>query len=275
MTDHAMPQVGGWQPEMENRAAILSRSLGTYASWKASLTQYEWESPAELDPRPFWSVSNQGQQGSCQGTAFADSAEICQLMATGEYVQLSRNWAYYLSQKFDGLLGRDQGSTLNGGSKAGSQVGLVLESEFGYTDNYRQGLSAFQARYDELAEKAAARKLLGEVPLQSYDDILLFLQSLAGPVQIGIMWGIGTDWEIKQYRAGGGGHSVVFAGYLKVDKWPKPGLLQANSWGPGVGKDGWQLWHPDAVDAACRHQWNVFVGRSDMRSPIPRPKPDL
>lgn len=275
MHEFTMPEVGGWLHERENRAAILARSLPTYSDWKASLDQYQWEPPKELDPREFWKVSNQGQMGSCQGNALADSAEICNLLRTGEYVQLSRNWAYYCSQKFDGLIGRDQGSTLDGGGKAAGQVGFVLESDFAYTDNYRQGLSQFQARYDELLPKAAQFQMHGEVPLQSYDDILLFLQSLAGPVQIGVMWGLGTGWEIKQYRAGSGGHSVVFAGYLRVNGWPKPGLLQANSWGPQVGEGGWQLWHPDAVEAACRHQWNVFIGRSDMRSPVPRPKPDL
>jgi hypothetical protein len=89
------------------------------------------------------------------------------------------------------------------------------------------------------------------------------------------MWGIGTEWEITRYRAGGGGHSVVFAGNVQVAGWPKPGLLQANSWGKNVGKDGWQLWHPDAVESACRTRWNVFVGRSDMRSPRPRPIADI
>jgi hypothetical protein len=270
-----MPQVGGWLPEVENRAAILSRSLGTYAAWKSALTEYDWEAPKELDPRQWWQISNQGQMGSCQGNALADSAEICHLLQTGEVVQFSRNWAYYCSQKFDGLLGRDQGSTLNGGGKAASQIGFVLESDFPYTDNYRQGLSQFESRYDELIQKAALETMYGEVPLQSYDDIYLFLASLAGPVQIGVLWGVGNGWEIKQYRAGGGGHSVIFAGYLKVNGWPKPGLLEANSWGPQVGDRGWQLWHPDAVQAACRHQWNVFVGRSDMKSPVPRPAPDL
>lgn len=275
MTDESMPQVGGWRHDVENRAAILSRSLRTYAAWRESLGQYSWEPPKEIDPRPYWAVSNQLQMGSCQANSLADAAELCGLLANGQYVQLSRNWPYYWSQHFSGLLGRDAGSTLDGGTKCAQQIGFLREEDFPYTDNYREGLSRWNSQKDSLLAKAGEFKMLGEVPLQSYDDIYHFLASGAGVVQIGVLWGVGTEWEIRRYRGGGGGHSVLYAGYLQVEGWPKPGLLQPNSWGRAVGRDGWQLWHPDAVEAACRSKYSTFVGRSEARVPIPRPIADI
>lgn len=276
MTDQAVPQVGGWRCDLENQAEILSRSLWSYAGWRANLTQYKWEAPKEIDPRPFWQVSDQGQMGSCQSNALADAAELCGLLANGEYVQLSRNWPYYWSQSFSpGLLGKDAGSTLDGGSKAAQQVGFVREEDFPYSDNYREGLARWNAQRETLLPKAAEHKMLGEVPLSSYDDIYHFLASGSGVVQIGVLWGVGTEWEITRYHSGGGGHSVLFAGYLQVANWPKPGLLQPNSWGRNIGREGWQIWHPDSVEAACRTKYNVFVGRGDARVPVPRPIADI
>lgn len=267
--------VGGYRYDLENQAEILSRSMCQYHFWRSSLLEYDWEPPDEIDPREWNPVLSQGQIGSCQGASLADAADYLWTFSHGTEVQLSRAWAYLLSQKFDGLLGRDQGSTLDGGSKAAGQIGLVFESDFPYDDDYRAILSFFNANYDSLVPKAKDFQLRTEVPLGNYDEIYHFLASGVGPVHIGIMWGLPDAWEIKTYRAGGGGHAVLFVGYLKVASWPKPGLLLKNSWGTGWGRGGYGLLHPDAVESMCRTRWNVFVGRSDMESPRPRPKPDL
>jgi hypothetical protein len=126
-----------------------------------------------------------------------------------------------------------------------------------------------------LTTKAADFKLKTEVPLSTYEEIYHFLASGVGPVQIGIMWGLPDAWEIKTYRAGSGGHAVLLVGYLKVSGWSEPGILLKNSWGTGWGRGGYALLHPDCVRAMTRARWSVFLGRSDMESPRPRPKPDL
>lgn len=267
--------VGGWRHDLENQAEILSRSMCNYARWQQSLLEYDWEPPEELDPRGDWNpVENQGPIGSCQGQSLADAADYCYMLSHGEQIQLSRSWAYLLSQKFDGING-DRGSTLDGGSKAAMQVGLVEEKDCPYQGSYNSMRSFFNSNYDRLVEKAQDFKLQTEVPLATYDEIYHFLAGQTGPVQIGILWGLPDAWEIRSYRASGGGHAVLFVGYLKVSGWPKPGLLLKNSWGKSWGRDGYAIVHPDAVEGMCRHRWNVFVGRSDMDSPRPRPKPDL
>lgn len=267
--------VWGWPYELENRAALLQRSLWKYHRWRQELIGYSWDPPSEIDPRPFWSVSDQGQMGSCQGNSLADACEICQLWANGEYPALSRNWAYYLSQRYDGLEGRDQGSTLEGGGRAAAEVGFVEEVQFPYSDDYASGLARFRSTYDQLAPTAPQWQMPGEVPLSSYDEIFHFLETLSGTVQIGIIWGLRDQWEHKTYSPTGGGHAVLFVGFLKVASWSEPGLLLANSWGKGWGRDGFGLCSKSCVDAMTRSRYNVFVGRSDQESPRPRPKPDL
>jgi C1A family cysteine protease len=265
----------GWNVEKENQASILHRSLGSYHVWRQSLLEYDWEPPTELDPRE-WNVAwNQGQMGSCQGVSLAEAASMCWTLARGTEAKFSGAWGYLASQAMSGLIGKDQGSTLDGGSKAASQLGMVLEEDFPYSDQYGAILRKYQSDYDALVAKAKDFKLRTEVPLGNYDEIYHFLASGVGPVHIGILWGLPDAWEITRYSSSGGGHSALLIGYLKVTAWPKPALLLRNSWGTGWGRDGYAIVHPDAVEAMCRGKWNVFVGRSDMESPRPRPIADI
>jgi hypothetical protein len=268
-------QVWGYRMDVENHALILRMGLQRYAAWKSALTEYYWEPPVEVDISGHWRIENQRGQGACQGEALSASAEICQLLAKGEVIHFSRNFAYLCSQRFDGLLGRDAGSSLSGGSRAAQQIGFVPEDYFPYSDNYRANLSKFNAEWDRWVELAAPFKMHGDTPLSTYEDILLWIQSGKGPVQIGIGWSVGSKTEITRYLPGGGGHSVIYCGYVKRRGNSELWLQQANSWGESVGERGMQYWHPDAVRSMCRSRGSVVIGRSEMESPEPRPIADL
>ena len=269
--------VGGWRSDLENRAALLARGLPYYAEWRQKVWAYPHPRPDELDARPWYDVHNQGNIGSCQGNALADAVEYAYQLQYGPEIQLSRFFAYRESQIQDGING-DQGSTLEGGGRAVRSVGICLESSFPYPSGYSAGLAYYNANREKLRAEAADYKLEGEIPLGTWDDVVDFLATRSGVVQIGIMWGSSMDagWEIKTYAPGGGGHSVVLSGYLQVAGWPDGiGILLKNSWGTGWGREGWGLVHKNAVDAMLRSSWNVFVGRSRAVSPTPAVDPDL
>lgn len=269
-------QVGqfGWAFYRENQAEILNRSLSSYAVWRQNLLEYDWDPDAEIDPREWNPIVNQGNIGSCQGQSLADALDYCYTLGShpGE-IQLSRSWAYLYSQDMDGIRG-DSGSTLNAGGKVAKQIGICLESSCPYEGSYSQMRTFFQSNKERLMQEASQFKLRTEVPLSNYDEIYHFLAARTGPVHIGILWGVPDAWEIKRYSYSGGGHAVLLVGYLKVNAWPKPGLILRNSWGTNWGRGGYGLLHPDVVEAMCRGKWNVFIGRSEMETPRPRPRPD-
>lgn len=269
--------VGGWRSDLENRSAILQRGLNPYAKWRQAAWEYTFEKPKELDPREWFDVHSQGNIGSCQGNALADAVELAYGLKYGPEIQLSRFWAYKVSQEADGING-DQGSTLEGGSKAVTNVGICLESSFPYPGNYSQGVSFYNQNKQKLLQEAANYKLKGHVPLGSWKDVVDFLATRSGIVQIGIMWGSSMDvgWEIKSYSPGGGGHSVDLAGYLEVSGWPDGiGLLLKNSWGTGWGRNGWALCSKAAIEGMLRAQFTVFIGRAEAESPVPYQPPDI
>lgn len=271
------PGFSGWRYEIENRAAILARSLPKYAEWKQNLKDYPWEPAPEIDPRDWFKMESQGSLGSCQGNALASCTEYAYLLKYGPQIELSRMWAYLVSQEEDGISG-DSGSTLEGGGAAASSRGLCLESSFPYPNSYSAGRSFYNANKAKLAPEALNYKLMGEVPLATWDDCVLFLKSRTGSIQTGLMWSTSCDveWEQKSYSPGNGGHSTVLCGYLKVDGWPDGiGLLHKNSWGTDWGRGGWTLIHKNAIEAMLKARNNLFIGRTESESPIPTPKPDL
>lgn len=259
----------GYRPDLENIGSLLQGGMQRYYEFKDSFKYYEWDPPKELDPRPWFDIHDQGQQGSCQGQSLADAGEFIEIIRVGNEIQLSRSFAYLSSQEFDGLLGRDNGSTLSGGTKAAAR-GIPLEENFPYTDSYGTAI----ANYRQKKESILAGKLYkfpNATPLGSAEDCFRWLSSWAGPIQIGIGWSIGNQWEVDSYRSGGGGHAVNLVGYLERQGWEfNIGFLLKNSWGTRWGTDGWCLVRPRAIDQMIASRMNVFVGRSDLVSAYPR-----
>ncbi len=269
------PQVApfftGYRIDLEPREIARQEMLAATNLWHATAMSTQWEKPKEIDPRGWFDIHNQGAQGSCQGQSLADALEYVHVMAHGEEIQISRSFAYLASQEFDGLLGRDAGSTLQGGSKA-AERGLPLESLFPYDVNYRSALNKYRSAKNDILN-GPLFKLRGRVNLESYDACFNWLASWSGVIQIGIDWSVRlrNGWEIHEYRpGGGGGHAILLCGYLPIggENW----ILLKNSHSTQWGKDGWAVVKPSAIDQMCRARWSSIVGRSDMVAPTVRPE---
>lgn len=184
-------------------------------------------------------IVDQGSVGSCQGQSLAQVFSICYFLATGRKQWFSAMAAYLHSQRFDGLLGRDVGSTLSGGERVATEHGLCLAKDWPYepvyTGRIRPGI--------EYPFKLRASKPTKDVA------VIREALALGLPVQIGITWGREMDAEhVEDYAgSGGGGHAVV----LWLGK-----LI--NSWGNWNG-DGMSTISDRALDQMVRHRTNTFV----------------
>ncbi len=223
--------------------------------------------PAEIDPRPWHRIENQGSMGSCQGHALSSVCELAYHIALGEVIQFSPLFAYYATQKIDGLLG----STIAGGLECAQQFGACPLDVMPYPQPVR-----YTGRIPEAAFSAASVfRIRSHAMCRNYADVFAFLSSGQGGVEIGIRWGAAMmpDGEgvIEQYRPGGGGHAVCFLGYSRrVDPQGRNYLWLANSWSEEWGDRGWAEVAPHAVDQMARHADTVMIGLSDLSTPTPR-----
>lgn len=225
-----------------------------------------------LDPREILKVENQGQQGACAGHSLSTILEWIYAIATGgERIQLSRAMAYYETQRIDGIRG-DNGSTIGGGYKLASTVGLCREAFWQYPRSYD---SSRPRNWPEILSDAAINKIVRGVRIRSYDEYRVFVGSGQGGVHNGIAWGNGMNRAVvESFSPGGGGHAI--AGLClseRVDTHSRPYVWIANSWGEQFGSrehPGWQEWSPTAIEQMLRHQWTEMLGLSDMPAAKPR-----
>lgn len=234
-----------------------------------ALPKMTYSAPEEIDPRGWLKVENQGPMGSCQGHALSTCCEYAYKMQTGEAVQFSRLFGYLGTQKIDGLLGNDRGSTIDGGRRLVQQHGICKESTMPYPNPVRYTTRFAQGAYEE----AADFRIKSHSMCRSYDDVFNYLASGVGAVEIGISWGglrIQNDVGVS-FSGGGGGHAVSFVGYSKEKDNKGNNLLWlANSWGEDWQGDGYIKVLPRVVDQMAHHQYTVMIGLSDMTTPEPR-----
>jgi C1A family cysteine protease len=256
----------GYRIDREDKQWLENRSQSL-----TTLRGMVFSAPEEIDPRPWHRIENQKSMGSCQGHANSSVCEMCYHIATGEVIQFSPMWAYIMTQKIDGLLGRDQGSTIAGGVKMAMILGSCPADVFPYPNPPK-----YSTEIPEGAEEAAAPfKIRSHIVCKSYADVFAFLASGQGGVEIGISWGNGLQVNaegcVEQYRPGPGGHAVSFLGYSKrKDGKGRKYLWLANSWSETWGDKGWAEVSPAAVDQMCADQWTVMIGMSDLITPTPR-----
>jgi hypothetical protein len=185
-------------------------------------------------------TENQGPMGSCQGHSISSVLERL-AMVRGEKVQLSEIFAYLATQKIDGLLGRDRGSTISGGCKVAMQYGCPPEKLTGYPRGYpsRSERVKILSEANYAAGEPYKAKSLWKVP-KDHEAVLDFIGG-GGGINFGIAYGSGTiprDRVLDTFRPGRGGHAMAVLGY-KSD-----GTLRAvNSHGDGeyfITKRGWE-----------------------------------
>lgn len=229
------------------------------------------EPPAEMDPRTWCRIENQKSMGSCQGHAQTTVCETAFRAATnGQIIQFSPLFAYYATQKIDGLNGSDRGSTIAGGVKSAKENGQCPLDIMPYPNPVRYHWSI-----PEIAYKAAKDYLIGySLICKSYEDILSFIQTGQGAVEFGVEWNSSIVPDSKGYindvQFGGGGHALCFNGYTgpqELDPDGKPYLWMANSWDTVWGDKGWAKVSSRVVTKWLNRRGNVFIGMSDMKSP--------
>jgi len=224
-----------------------------------------------LDPRSLLRVENQGPVGSCQGQSISSGCEWLYILATGDSsLQLSRSYGYYRSQKIDGLLGRDAGSTIQAGIKVAMEFGIPEESEWKYANRYSPNPPK---PWDEMDKLGAKYKIAKAIRLTTYEAIRTFLGAGVGMVHLGIPWNSSVDKAlVTSFNPnGGGGHSIgLYSLSDRKDSQGRPFVWMMNSWDKTWGNAGWAEWSPDAVSAMLKARFAVFVGISEMPNVKPR-----
>lgn len=208
-------------------------------------------------------TENQGQIGSCQGHALSSVLERLAFVH-GEKVQLSEIFAYLATQKIDGLLGQDNGSTISGGCKVGVEIGCCKEDVTGYPQSYPTKTE--QARILSAANYTAAAKYKAKSAWRVPDDhdALLDFIGGGGGVNFGIMYYSGLiprDRIVRTYNASarGGGHAMCLLGYDRDGN-----LLAANSHADGLYKI-----MPAAWKSMLQHRQTAAIGLMGNREAVP------
>lgn len=236
------------------------------------LSSADFTAPEEIDPRKWHRIENQGPMGSCQGHAQSSVVEYAYYIATRQVTQFSPMFAYLTSQKEDGLLGSDRGSTIMGGWKAAHKYGDCPLNIFPYPNPVRYSTKIPEAAWDA----ASPFKIQSQSVIETYEDAFNYLGSGQGGIEIGIAWGNGTrtnsEGVMETYTPGGGGHAVCILGYSpRKDRYNRKYLWLANSWSPsGWGKNGWGEISPTAIEQMLKHKYTVMIGYSDLTTPEPR-----
>ena len=193
----------------------------------------------ESKPTDILRIKNQGSVGACQGFSLSTVFEICYFLATGRQETFSAMAGYILSQRYDGLLGRDVGSTLSAGEKVATEHGLCLDKDW-----------RFPGRYDTRIPSGIQYpfKLVHSRPTNDASVVQEAID-LGLPVHVGIPWGREMDAEHVQnfVGSGGGGHAITF--------WLNSLI---NSWADWNG-DGMSSYSYRALEQMCAHQWGVFI----------------
>lgn len=252
----------GWREDLERREQLAQTA-----------TPFELpmmgDPPEEIDPRTHHQVENQGSVGSCQGHDISSCVEHCYWVSTGIVEQFSRAHGYYGTQKIDGLLGRDQGSTISGGVQLVKR-GLCLEKDWKYTGRYEPNPPT---SWEDIEQKASAFKIKSHSVLRGYDDVFNYLATGTGAVTIGTAWGFNpSNGVVERYSGGGGGHATAVLGYsTRKDSQGRRYLWLLNSWGSTWGNQGWAEIAPSAMQSALSNSYAVAIGVSDLDHPRVRP----
>lgn len=260
--------VGGWRRDREDWTA-MQQWMQPEENILAMRGTYQ---EVSFDPRDLMQtavIENQGQQGACQGHDLSSCLEWIHALQTGSMsVQLSRAYAYYETQRIDGIRG-DNGSTISGGVKLAMSQGVPEESKWPYPSRYNNRRPGF---FDDVLENAARYKIAESYKLTSYQSVRTWLGSGQGAISIGIRWGSGMSTPVlESFSAGGGGHAIALLCLSEREgSNGEPYVWMMNSWGARWGNKGWSEWSPDAIRQMMNHQFTVAIGMSDMPAVKPR-----
>jgi hypothetical protein len=246
----------GYRRDLEDFASLIATSKPfvlpeqTFSA-PASISHRAWRAPAK----------NQGQVGSCSGFSRASGEEILNWIATGGMVErFSEMYCYLENQKACGLLGRDQGATIDGSLKASQTTGICREASFPYPGRY-------VTQIPPAAEiEGKAHLINSHSIMKGYADCLKWISSGVGVVLIGVDWTMGmrnAGKRMTKQTLGGqllGGHAMVLEGYNDAGD-----LDLENSHSSAWGDGGWCMVAPEVVDYWGAHG-ATLIGISDLQS---------
>jgi hypothetical protein len=220
---------------------------------------------ANLDPREWLSVRNQGRFHSACGMALATCLEVSHWLKTGSTVSLSGDFAYLASQRLSGVLGRDVGATVCGTVKAAKVLGACRDKLFPPTQAYRDSFAARAGR------NALRYRVLSHSMLTGYRDVHRFLAAGLGPVLLAVAWreSLASAGAVIECDDGQmlGRHVVSIVGISasQRDEHRRPYLIVANSQGRRWGDQGFALAAPRLFDDwAGNSRDTLIVGLSDL-----------
>jgi hypothetical protein len=257
----------GYNPEIERVDEIRETATAF------DITYGDYDAPEEVDPRGKIRHDKQFDMGSCAGFSLTNGAEYVGTMLQGwsEYkaeFQFSQLFAYLETQRVDGLLGLDRGSTIAGGLRIGREVGFLPLSDLPYRTPYPSNARTLVT--PAMREKAGALKIGSHSWLKSYDDIFNYLASGVGAVHTGTVWNnsfYASNGVLERISlSNGGGHATCWAGYSKR----KDSRGRKYIWRLNSHNDSWVEMAPSVIDALCSHRYTSIVGISDLSVPKPR-----
>lgn len=239
-----------------------------------TLRASDYTAPPEIDPRGKVRHDQQGSMGSCQGHSLANVCEYLRLIAKGEQrysdeKQFSRLFAYLESQRIDGLLGSDRGSTISGGTRVAETIGLCSEDLLPYRTPYPRNARTLVT--DQMRAAAEPFRVRSHSVLRSYRECFDYLASGVGGINIGTAWNnsfYARDGVLERVSIGrrDGGHATALLGYsTRTDREGRHYLWRLNS-----HQDDWTEIAPSVMDHLFGHQWTAAVGMSDLSTPKPR-----
>lgn len=257
----------GYAIEIEDRIGLEQ------ASTPMTFSDGDFQAPDEIDPRGKVRHDKQGAMGSCAGFSLSNCCEYVWLLQRGatqfdSQTQFSQLYCYLRAQFYDGLLGRDAGSTISGGVKVVKQDGVLPERFLPYRTPYPSNARTLVT--DAMLKEASVCKIGSHTWLKSYADIYRYLSAGVGAVHTGTVWNnsfYATNGVLESISlSNGGGHSTAWLGYSKrKDSQGRNYIWRLNS-----HNDSWTELSPSVIDRLCSHSYTAIVGISDMTTPGPR-----
>lgn len=256
----------GYDPAIERRDEIANSSTPML------FTLRDFKAPDEIDPRHLMRHDRQLNMSSCQGFSLTNSGEYLWALPHGKVSperQFSQLFSYLESQRFDKLLGKDEGSTISGGLKVAREVGFLPENELPYRTPYP--LNSKTLITDAMRKLAEPFRIRSHTWLESYEAIFQYLASGAGAVHTGTAWNqsfysSNGVVESVQFGVRDGGHATAWLGYSKR----KDSRGRNYIWRLNSHNDSWTEIAPSVIDALCKHSYTSIVGISDLSTPGPR-----
>jgi len=257
----------GYDPRKENRAALSAQCI----KFDIMSLNCIGDIPDTRGIKDLMRRDDQANMNSCAGFGLTNTVEVCHYNQTHVWRQFNPLWSYRRGQEVSGIRG-DNGATIDGVVTAAKKVGCLPED----IDNDGKAEYPYRVEYSfqfprECYDIAAKWTIGYSIELKGFDQILRFLQSGQGAVEVGGAWG---NWKpdsngiARRFVGGGGGHARSYVDWITING--EVFLVEANSHYKSYGDNGFSYQSKTFIDSQANDKWTVTIGCSDLSSPEPR-----